>query len=91
MGLIRTKAPHPGESVKSFAERVSLSSISNRPTKCSEIHIEADRYDGLYNHGNLPGDAVRLKDVSGCHVRRMTSAKVHHLEKHGYRKRERHP
>ena len=82
MGFKRTKVPHLGESVKSFAERVLLSIISNRPTKCSEIHIVADRYDGLYNNGNLPGDAVRLKDASGCHARRMTSAKVHHFEKH---------
>ena len=61
--------------------KVLLSIISNRPTKRSEIHIVADIYEGLCNHGNLPGDALHLKDASGCYTRRMISDKVHHLDK----------
>ena len=47
MGFIRTKMPQPSEVAKSFAERVLTTIIGNRPVDCCEIHIVADRYDGM--------------------------------------------
>ena len=81
-GFIRTKIPKDGESVKSFAERVLSSIIRNMPHNCTEIHIVADRYDGMHGYTDSHNDNICLKDASGCHSRRMASSIVHHIEKH---------
>ena len=71
-----------GEVAKSFAERILSAIIRNRPANCTEIHIVADRYDGMHGYIDSCGDIVCLKDASGCHSRRMANSVIHHIEKH---------
>ena len=47
MWFIIIKIAQPGEVAKSFAERVLTTIIGKKPVDCCEIHIVADRYDGI--------------------------------------------
>ena len=82
MGFIRTKMPQHGETAKSYADRILLAIINNRPDNCANTHIVANHYDGLQWYADSYGDIVWLNDVSGCHTRRMASSTAHHLENH---------
>lgn len=41
-----------------------------------EIHVVADRYDGLFGYRDAAGNHVSLKDSSGCHEHRGANARA---------------
>ena len=68
MGLLRTLEPYEEEESTEFAKRALYVVINNKPY--SEIHLAADRYDGIYGVFYANNVTVSLKEASGCRDRR---------------------
>ncbi|XP_065562052.1 uncharacterized protein LOC136028250 [Artemia franciscana] len=68
MSKIRSYRPARFETVKSFAERLLLSLLNDLPEGIPEVHIVADRYDGLFGKLMDTEESISLK--SACRFRR---------------------
>ncbi|MES9880282.1 MAG: hypothetical protein ABW185_05305 [Sedimenticola sp.] len=79
MGVIRTVKPHESEDSETYAKRVFHTLVTRY--KCSDLHLVADRYDGLYDIEDSSGGHVDLKDASGCRKRRKQSIKTYDIVK----------
>ena len=79
MGLLRTLEPYEEEESTEFAKRALHVVINNKPY--SEIHLAADRYDGIYGVFYANNVTVSLKEASGCRDRRKESEKQYEVSK----------
>jgi hypothetical protein len=77
MGLVRTQKPLDTEVSEKYAERLLLSAV--QITQCEEMHLVADRYDGIHGVQDATGNSVSLKDASGCRDRRMESTREYEV------------
>ena len=66
MSKIRSYRPARFETVKSFAERLLLSLLNDLPVGIPEVHIVADRYNGLFGKLTDTGESISLK--SACRL-----------------------
>ena len=79
MGLLRTLEPYEEEESADFAKRALHVVINN--TLYSEIHLAADRYDGIYGVFYANNQTVSLKEASGCRDRRKETEKQYEVSK----------
>ena len=79
MGLLRTLEPYDEEDTAEFARRTLHGVTSN--TSYAEIHLAADRYDGIYGVFYASSQSVSLKDASGCRNRRKETEKQYEISK----------
>ena len=70
MPLIRSQVPDKTETVEAFSKRILARLLNRLPKSTTELHIVADRYDGVFGLVNISGNPIVLKDSSGCHERR---------------------
>ena len=77
MWFIRSLPPMHNEESENCARRI-LGSIVKRYLS-QNIHLVADRYDGLYEVGDSNIEYVNLKQASGCKQRRRKSQRFRHL------------
>ena len=75
MGYLHHVTPKEGECAGDFAQRLIINLIEKCPDVCTQLHIIADRYDGM--HGT---SQISLKNASGCHARRKSSLVVYKIE-----------
>ena len=67
------------EESENYARRVLDSIVKRYPSQ--NIHLVADRYDGLYGVEDSNRGYVNLKQSSGCRQRRRESQRVFEVRK----------
>lgn len=77
MGFIHTNKPSPRECSEHFAARLLTHLVKS--TICTEMHVIADRYDGIHTLSNTDGTPVCLKEASGCRDHRKASQKEYQI------------
>lgn len=79
MGMVRMTPPLQNEESENYARRILDSIVKRYPSQ--DIHLAADRYDGLYDVEDSVGGKVNLKEASGCRQRRKESLKEFEIRK----------
>ena len=79
MWYIRSRPPLHNEENENYARRILDNITSTYPSQ--NIHLVADRYDGLYGIQDGNSRYVNLKEASGCRQRRKESLREFEMRK----------
>ena len=72
MPYLRSHPPNPSETVESYGKR-TFSTLVSFNSNVKELHVLADRYDGIFGYSDEEGKVICLKDCGGCHEQRGCS------------------
>ena len=69
MPYLRSHPPTESETIESYGKR-TFSTLVSFNGDIKELHVLADRYDGIFGYCDKEGNMICLKDCGGCHEQR---------------------